>query len=112
MTSSVDKVNWDNLLKEEADIDCWMNEIANVIIEAKDTYVPKRKLNTANNNKRKFHAPITLLDKVRLKRTAFKKYKKYPTLQNYNEYARARNQVKWEVRKAKKKIKKEVLLKV
>ena len=102
MRSSVDKVNWDNLLKEEADIDCWMNEIANVIIEAKDTYVPKRKLNTANNNKRKFHAPITLLDKVRLKRTAFKKYKKYPTLQNYNEYARARNQVKWEVRKAKK----------
>ena len=31
-----------------------------------------------------------------------RKYKKYPTLQNYNEYARARNQVKWEVRKAKK----------
>ena len=78
-----------------------MDEIANVIIEAKNTYVPKRKL-SSSKNKRKFHAPITLLDKVRLKRTAFKKYKKYPTLQNYNEYARARNQVKWEVRKAKK----------
>ena len=101
MRASVDKVKWDELLKEEADVDCWMDEIANVIIEAKNTYVPKRKL-SSSKNKRKFHAPITLLDKVRLKRTAFKKYKKYPTLQNYNEYARARNQVKWEVRKAKK----------
>ena len=33
MRASVDKVNRDELLKDEADVDCWMDEIANVIIE-------------------------------------------------------------------------------
>ena len=40
------------------------------------------------------------MDKLRLKRSLFKTYKKYPTVKNYNAYARARNQVKWESRKA------------
>ena len=37
-----------------------------------------------------------------MKRRAFKNYKKYPTQQNHNAYARARNQVKWETRKTVK----------
>ena len=42
----------------------------------------------------------TLLHKIRLKRRAYKYYKKYPTQRNYDTYAKLRNQVKWESRKA------------
>ena len=42
------------------------------------------------------------LDKVRAKRRAYKTWKKYRTTHNYNIYAKFRNQVKWEVKKAKK----------
>ena len=102
MRVSVNNVNWDELLNEETDINCWINEITNVILDAQEQYVPKRKINTNTKSKRTFQAPITLLDKIRLKRKLFKIYKKYPTIQNYNAYARARNQVKWGVKKAKK----------
>ena len=73
-----------------------------LIKEAEEEFVPKKKFNL-NTTKRKFHAPITLLDKVRAKRRAYKTWKKYRTTHNYNIYAKARNQVKWEVKKAKKK---------
>ena len=43
-----------------------------------------------------------MLDKVRAKRRAYKTWKKYRTTHNYNIYAKFRNQVKWEVKKAKK----------
>ena len=103
MRTYVGKVKWDDILKDEDDSDQWINGFSAVIMEAKDKFVPKRNLNSsAKKVKRHFQAPITLLDKIRLKRSAFKTYKKYPTLQNYNAYARARNQVKWEVKKAKK----------
>ena len=71
-----------------------------LIKEAEEEFVPKKKFNL-NTTKRKFHAPITLLDKVRAKRRAYKTWKKYRTTHNYNIYAKARNQVKWEVKKAK-----------
>ena len=38
---------------------------------------------------------------MKLKRKAFKYYKKFPTVANYNLYARYRNQVKWESKKVK-----------
>ena len=57
-----------------------------------------------------FTAPFTLLQKVQRKRQAFKHYKKYPSVSNYNIYAKYRNQVKWETRKAKKQKEQKVAL--
>ena len=109
MRSYVDRVNWDDLLKDGNDVDCWMDEIEKIVLDAHEKYVPKRKFTSNPNTKKKtFQAPITLLDKIRLKRTLFKKYKKYRTIQNYNAYAKARNQVKWGVRKAKKAKEKQI----
>ena len=52
--------------------------------------------------------PKIVLDKIRIQHKAFKIYKKYRTKENYNAYARARNQVKWIIRKSVKE--KEIVL--
>ena len=44
MRVSVNNVNWDELLNEETDINCWINEITNVILDAQEQYVPKIKI--------------------------------------------------------------------
>ena len=51
---------------------------------------------------RSFMVSDTLHNKIKSKRSAFKYYKKYPTVLNYNTYAKLRNQVKWACKKAKR----------
>ena len=108
MRKHMSQIEWDNLLKEGDTVDKWWENIETTINNAKDLFIPKKnnKPKTNKNSKkmkpRTFKAPATLLDKLRLKRYAFKTFKQFPTSQNYKIYARYRNQVIWESRKAKK----------
>ena len=52
--------------------------------------------------RRHLYVTETLLNKFKQKRESFKKFKKYPTRENYNIYCNARNDVKQSVRAAKK----------
>ena len=109
MREHMSHVKWDELLKEEESVDDWWDVIENTLTKAKDLFVPKKKLNPCFKNpnakkppyKRAFAAPDSMLKKIKLKRYAFKTYKKFPTVKNYNIYAKYRNQVIWETRKAK-----------
>ena len=101
MRTFMREVNWEELLKQEDDIDKWWSVIEGVLNEAKLKFVPQISMKKSTV-KRSFTAPSTLLDKLKLKRKAYKQYKKYPTVSNFNLYAKYRNQVKWETRKAKK----------
>ena len=97
---SKSKEQWDNELMNTNVDSCW--EIIDCQVNtAKDMFIPK-KMYKNNTVKRPFTAPPTLIERVRLKRKAFKYYKKFPTTRNYNMYVRYRNQVKWECRKAKR----------
>ena len=104
MRSMISEVKWDDILTpdHDDDVDNWWDKIHSVILSATDLYVPKKKIYKQNVFKRPFAAPITLLDKIRLKRNAFKYYKKFPSTANYKIYAKFRNQVKWESKKAKR----------
>jgi hypothetical protein len=97
MREHVGMVAWPELLLEEDSVDeCW-SKISRVVDEARERFVPKVKIkNSGKGRKRKTLVPSTMLDKIKQKRAAFKTYKKQPTKQNYNLYAKARNQVKWE----------------
>ena len=109
MREHMSHVKWDEVLKEEESVDDWWDVIENTLTKAKDLFVPKKKLNPCFKNpnakkppyKRAFAAPDSMLKKIKLKRYAFKTYKKFPTVKNYNIYAKYRNQVIWETRKAK-----------
>ena len=62
-------------------------------------FIPKKLI---KNGKKKRSCPSTpgILHKVRMKRAAYKQYKKYRTTNNWNIYCKYRNQVKWETRKS------------
>lgn len=101
MRTFMQGVKWEELLKQEDDIDKWWSVIEEVLNEAKLKFIPQISINKSKV-KRSFTASLTLLDKLKLKRKAYKHYKKYPAVSNFNVYAKYRNQVKWETRKAKK----------
>ena len=99
-------IDWDSILDSSLSVNEWWEIIVTHLNEAKDKFIPKikNKLNNINkpsNSARHFPVPDSLQNKLRLKRTAFKTFKKFPTQINYNTYAKYRNQVKKEARKAK-----------
>ena len=97
-------IDWDSILDTSLSVNEWWEIIFTHLNEAKNKFVPKIKHN--NNNKtststRHLPVPETFQSKLKLKRAAFKTFKKFPTQTNYNCYAKYRNQVKKEARKAK-----------
>ena len=101
MRADMSEILWNELLKPEDNVNVLWDCINSQVKTLMDKYVPIKKCKQ-NVFKRPFTAPASLLERVRLKRKAFKQYKKFPTVSNYNLYARYRNQVKWESKKAKR----------
>ena len=93
---------WDRLLDNNKSLDDWSDIFVNIIEEAKEKFIPKKRFNPTQP-KRTFEAPLTLLSALQFKRKAFKNYKKYPSLKNHNEYVFYRNLVNKEVKKAKRR---------
>ena len=101
MREYVSTVPWNSLLNDKLNIDDMWKLINDVILEATNKFVPRVNINN-NNDKRNRTTktiPRTMLEKIHFKRRAHKMYRKFPTKENANRYARARNQVKWESRK-------------
>ena len=73
--------------------ECW-KLIDSVIVEGKETFIPSKCFSGTNSGLKKT-VPKTVLDKIRIKRKAFKTDQNYRTKENYNAYVRTRNQVKW-----------------
>ena len=102
MRTYLREINWDDRLTSEVSVDETWKVIQDELIKSINIFVPKKKFKQglSNSNKpRRDPIPQTLLDKIHLKRRAFKYFKRYPTIDNYKMYARARNQVVWESRK-------------
>ena len=99
MREHIRNTDWDTIITDESTVnECW-NKIDSVVGDAINTFIPSKFFNP-NQKRHKYIPNLTLLDKVRLKRRAYKHYKKYPTEENYKKYAKLRNQVKWECRKS------------
>ena len=101
MRKMVGDIDWDEKFETASDATAMVSTLDEVLTEAKDMFIPK-KIYKKNYTRRTFSAPLTLLLRIKLKRTAFKNYKRYPTQSNYNEYIRLRNEVNTAVKKAKK----------
>ena len=84
-----------------------MDIISSILDSAKVKYIPKVKI-FKPSIKRNLPIPDSLCSKIKLKRIAFKNYKKYPSKANSDIYARARNQVKWGIRVANKNKEREI----
>ena len=98
----MDNVNWKEYFVDTEPSITWWEHFYSYFNDAMKECIPSKTFKP-NKKKRPFFAPPDLLNKVRLKRSAYKYYKKYPTTKNYNAYVRLRNQVHWGARKAKTK---------
>lgn len=72
---SKSKESWDMLLNNDLTLEMWCSTIVETMEEAKELFIPK-KCSKPNKPKRSFAAPESLLAALRLKRKAFKAYKK------------------------------------
>ena len=102
MRKYMSELEWDVLLNNVIDVDGLWDVISTEIQIAKDKFIPKKMIKNSTHFKRSFMVSDTLHNKIKSKRSAFKYYKKYPTIANYNIYAKLRNQVKWACKKAKR----------
>ena len=101
MRKDMDKIKWDDMYKGANDASDMINSLDTILTEAMDNFVPK-KAYKHNHTKRTFTAPPSLLLKFKLKRSAFKYYKCFPTVHNFKEYVRLRNDVNADVKVAKR----------
>ena len=99
MRDMVGGVNWDEVFLETETFEAWYKKLDSCLDDATKECIPTRTFKP-NAKKRPFVAPPDLLTKIRRKRTAFKYYKKYPTVKNYKNYIKLVNQVRWGSRKA------------
>ena len=97
--------NWDELMEHLNVEESW-NLLHSKLTELKDNLIPKKQ--TRSNLGRKNTVPKVVLDKIRNKHKAYNYYKRYKTKANYDAYARARNQVKWAIRKYNRDIELEI----
>ena len=93
--------SWDMLMDNNLSLDEWCSTIVGTMEEAKELFIPKKCMNS-NRPKRSFAAPESLLAALRLKRKAFKAYKRLRTPKNQEEYVYYRNMVNKLVKKAKR----------
>ena len=94
--------DWNGCLGNVDNVDQMWNIIEDELTTARDKFIPIIKIsNNSNYKKHTFHAPQTLLNKIHLKRVAWKLYKQHPTLVNKKVYMKYNNQVRWLSRTAK-----------
>lgn len=95
-------IKWDSIFEITDDVDDYMKKIESKINTAKKEFIPIKKGQSAKT-KRTFSMPDSLHSTIKLKRKAFKHHKQFPTSSNYDKYAQLRQQVKLQVKEAKKK---------
>ena len=74
MRDYVSKIDWKLKLKDGDSLNDWSGEFLKCMEEAKSIFVPKKRF-SPHKPKRKFAAPVTLLETIQLKRKAFKRKK-------------------------------------
>ena len=88
------------------DVEQSWSEITRQILEAEDKFIPKK------TERKGIRKPIWMNEKViakiRKKKEAFRRYLDTKEGKDYTAYTKARNQAKWETRKAHQSFKKKV----
>ena len=100
MNKEMNQINWDQLLTQEQEIDTQWALIKNSILQLQDKYVPKHIIDV-NNLKGDFPLDRYIRNKIRKKRTMWKRYMETKDVTKYKQYCKQRNQIKTLVRKSR-----------
>ena len=97
--SEIDKVDWKSLLTDKDINESWCL-LNNTLKASCKRHVPM--ISQKDGKKRPMWMNQTALSKVKKKHHAWKRYLETKSGESYLEYTKARNQAKWETKKAKK----------
>ena len=92
--------DWNKL--ENMTVEKHWQAMKNKIMETVDKYVPKITKNISNLKEKKTWLSDNVRKKIKIKVNAFRKYLSTRAQDDFNSYARARNQAKWACRNAAK----------
>jgi len=95
INDELNDVNWSAAFDGKSVDECW-SLLHGKLVELQDSHIPSKVFTSGPKKKT---VPPNILEKIKVKRKAFNWYKKYKTKENYNAYAKARNQLKWALRK-------------
>ena len=94
-------VDWKNKLQDMSTEDAW-KFIKENIASGIEKCVPSKQINTIGSKRKPLWMNSTALVKLKKKRAAYERYLLTKEGKDYAEYAKFRNQTKWEIRKAKR----------
>ena len=106
-------------MKEEAQTMTWTpdgessieekwHQLMNNIKHLMDKHIPKSRPQKQNEKKRPLYMTAKAREKVKWKKTAFSTWRSTRSGRDYKEYTKARNQAKWECRKAQRDFEKKL----
>ncbi len=107
MNKILREIDWDAELQDKSTNEQW-NFIKGKIDSAVTKCIPVRRPNSTGYKKKPLWMNETALTKLKKKRAAYQRYLSTREGKEYEEYARLRNQTKWEIRKAKRDFEKEI----
>ena len=95
MKDELNAIDWASSFKNKSVDEAWYF-LYNTIQRLQDKHIPSKHFFTGTKHKT---VSTDVLDKIKIKRKAYKWFRKYRTKENFNAYAKARNQVTWVLRK-------------
>lgn len=105
----IGSTNWDEELKDKNTEDTW-STIKDRIKMLEENYIPKLFGQNGKRPRRPLWMSEKAFDVVKKKHEAFKKYMGTKGGSDYQNYAKFRNQAKWEIRKAKRAFERNVAM--
>jgi hypothetical protein len=100
-------IDWDKEMCAKSIDQCW-DIVEKKLKAAIKLCIPKRRVTSGRSHRKPLWLNGRALDKVRKKRHAFQRYLETREGEDYKAYAKARNQVKWEIKKAMKEFEKKI----
>ena len=103
----IGSIDWDKELSTKSVDQCW-DIVEKKLKAAVKLCVPKRRVTSGRSHRKPLWMNGKALDKVRKKRQAFQRYLETQEGKEYKEYAKFRNQAKWEMKKAMKEFERKI----
>ena len=100
---SLSETDWDSLIQaQNEDVNAVWTQISSRLLELRNNFIPVSFIKTQNSPRRPDVLNNSLIHIIRDKRWLYKKFKRYRSQTNYNNYCLARSRVNFHLRKAKR----------
>ena len=99
MKAFLKQADWNDMLCKPSVDECWESFEAR-LMEARNVFVPQHKQDRGGAQKKPIWMTADVRSRINLKKQQFKQYRRTRSIPDYENYKTARNDVKWELKRA------------